>query len=338
MTWQFQPALSSFEVNRERWDALNAARGDHVLLDSEFVACLLKHFGNENVLLAIREHAPAAMALVEKKSATIWETFQPSQAPLGLILCGQADGTGEVLTSLLRSLPGYALQVSALHQDPDYTSFPPLSGRTQFQSLDYIRTARLPLEGSFETYWSSRGTNLRHNLARRGRRMEEQGIAAELIALRNPDDMADGIREYGRLESSGWKGKNGTAVAEDNAQGKFYREVLEQFCARKEAVIYQYRLNGKVAASDLCLHHNGMMVVLKTAYDEELESFSPALQMRRHILQQIYVEQEVTVVEFYGPVKDWHLRWCDQVRTMYHVNCFRHSWVERVKMAIKRLR
>jgi hypothetical protein len=338
MTWKFQPALKNFEALRQRWDAINTARGGHVLLDSGFVACLLKYFGDENVMVGAREDAPTAMALLAKKSTGIWETFQPSQAPLGLLVCAQSDNTGELLVSLLRSLPGYALQLGIMHQDPDYTSFPPLDGRAHFQRLDYIRTARLPLEGTFESYWTSRGTNLKHNLARRARRMVEKGITAELITLRKSEEVADGVREYARLESSGWKGKSGTAVAEDNEQGKFYREMLEHFCLRHEGVIYQYRLNGKVAASDLCLLRNGMLVVLKTAYDETLEEFSPALQMRRQIVQQCYAEQEVKVMEFYGPVKDWHLRWSDQVRTMYHLNCLRYPWVEKLKTAVKRMR
>jgi len=338
MTWKFQPALKNFEALRQRWDVINAARGGHVLLDSGFVACLLKYFGDENVMVGARDEGPAAMALLTKKSTGIWETFQPSQSPLGLILCDQTDLAGDVLTSLLRSLPGYALQMSVMHQDPDFTSFPLLDGRAHFHRLDYIRTARLPLEGTFESYWTSRGTNLKHNLARRARRMVEKGITAELIALRKSEEVAEGVREYARLESSGWKGKSGTAVAEDNEQGKFYCEMLENFCSRREGVIYQYRLNGKVAASDLCLLRNGMLVVLKTSYDETLEEFSPALQMRRQIVQQCFAEQEVKVMEFYGPVKDWHLRWSDQVRTMYHVNCFRYPWVEKLKTAVKRVR
>jgi hypothetical protein len=168
--------------------------------------------------------------------------------------------------------------------------------------------------------------------------MREKGISPELIVLRQPAEVAEGIREYGRLESSGWKGKNGTAVAEDNAQGRFYREMFEYFCARNEAAIYQYRLNGKVVASDLCLLRKGMMVVLKTAYDEGFEEFSPAQQMRRRIVQQSYAEQQVKVVEFYGPVEDWHLRWSDQIRTMCRLICFRHSWVEKAKFAVQLVR
>ncbi|MCP5368587.1 MAG: GNAT family N-acetyltransferase, partial [Hyphomicrobiales bacterium] len=31
------------------------------------------------------------------------------------------------------------------------------------------------------------------------------------------------------------------------------------------------------------------------------------------------------VIEFYGPVKDWHTKWTDETRTMYHANYYRHG-------------
>ena len=43
------------------------------------------------------------------------------------------------------------------------------------------------------------------------------------------------------LESAGWKAGSGTAVAPDNAQGRFYRAMLEAFAARGQARIYRYR-------------------------------------------------------------------------------------------------
>jgi hypothetical protein len=146
------------------------------------------------------------------------------------------------------------------------------------------------------------------------------------------------VREFGQLESKGWKGQEGTAIEEGNPQGRFYREVLEAFCAAGEGMIYQLLLDGKVVASDLCLARNGMLVVLKTAYDETIEKVSPALLMRQDILERLFEEKKIQVVEFYGKVLDWHLKWTDQVRGMYHINFFRNTLVARLRGLVKRLR
>jgi hypothetical protein len=339
MAWNFKPAAASFEAACADWDSLNLARGHHLLLDSKFVAPLLRHFGQNGVMLGFnKDSRKPGMALLEKKRPGIWETFQPSQAPMGLIAFGYQDETGEGLLELARALPGLPLELAVLQQDPAHTSFPAPQALPNLEVVDYISTPYLPITGTFEEYWKARGTNLRHNLARRHRRMTEQKISLELKVHRTPESVAGCIREYGSLESKGWKGKDGTAIHEDNAQGRFYREMLENFCASGEGVIYQWCLDGKLAASDLCLQRAGTMIVLKTAYDEELNQHSPALMMREEIMRQVYEQGVIKVVEFYGRVMEWHTKWCGDVRTMYHVNCFCQPWVRSVRKLVSKFR
>src|SRR5262249_33992872 len=173
---------------------------------------------------------------------------------------------------------------------------------------------------------------------RQNRRIKEQGRRLELIAERDPLQVAACVREYGRLESSGWKGKEGTAVSEDNAQGRFYRDIFEDFCRTGEAVIFQLHLDGKVVASDLCLVRDGMVVVLKTAYDETTERLSPALLMRREIIKHFFEAGNINVVEFYGKVRDWHLQWTSETRMMYHINLLRNVQVARTRKILEHLR
>jgi len=332
MSWKFEPANQSFDSLRALWDDCNRSCGNHILLDSGFVSPLLKHFANGDVLFGQNtDSSDTGAVLLISRGIGRWETFQPSQAPIGLFLLGTADSNGESLHRLIRKLPGYALELSVLQQDPDYSSLPLAESRPGLERLDYIQTARITMTGTFEEYWKRRSSNLRHNLARRRRRMAEKQLTGELVERRAPGEVAEAIGEYGRLESAGWKAKDGTAVSLDNAQGRFYRDIFEHFCGRGEAVIYQFVVGDKVVASDLCLLRNGMMIVLKTAYDEAFNEFSPALMMREDIMKQLFAEDQVRVVEFYGRVMEWHTRWSDEIRTLYHVNCLRHPWVASLK-------
>jgi hypothetical protein len=335
MAWEHSPALQHFERLRSDWDRLNQASHDHLLLDSRFVGPALRCFGDDDVLLAVDADSQS-MALVRRTGPGIWETFQPSQAPLGLMVVAKSAEPRNALSGLLSSLPGLALQLGVLQQDPEYSVFGLLAD-PQLERLDYIRTPNLPLRGTYDDYWNSRSGNLRHNISRQLKRLAEKGRQLELVVRKAPGEMADAIREYGRLESAGWKGQEGTAVSEDNSQGRFYREVFEGFAETGQAWVYQLVLDGAVIASDLCLVHNGMMVVLKTAYDESIPQTSPALLMRQKIICQLYEENTVRVVEFYGRVLDWHLKWTDQVRTMYHINCFRNRVMAELRGAVKRL-
>src|SRR6185312_17055012 len=76
MKWSYRPAREHFEAARGDWDALNRSQHDHILLDSGFVAPLLRYFGNGRVLLGVSANATRpGMALVVRKALGIWETF-----------------------------------------------------------------------------------------------------------------------------------------------------------------------------------------------------------------------------------------------------------------------
>ncbi len=339
MSWEFFPAAGHFENVRKDWDNLNLSQGHHVLLDSAFVGALLRHFGHPGVRLGINQDSnrPGMVLLVPARWG-FWETFQPSQSPLGLVVFGYHDETGAGLSELTRSLPGFALQLAVLQQDPDFSSFPVNEVRPGLESIEYIKTGSLRLEGAFDDYWNSRSDDLKRNNARRRRKLVEQGQKLEFVAHTDRESVAIGVREYGRLESQGWKGQQGTAVAEDNVQGRFYREVMEIFCGRGEGVIFELRLDGAVIATELWIGRNGMYVNLKTAYDESLKQLSPGFLMKESLIRWAFSEKSWQRLEFYGRVMDWHLKWVDRTRTLYHVNCYRSPLVQRARKVVSRLR
>ena len=106
--------------------------------------------------------------------------------------------------------------------------------------------------------------------------------------------MAAAVADYGRLESAGWKAQGGTAIHPDNAQGRFYRAMLEGFCRRGAASVIRYWFDDKVVAMNLCIEGHGSLIVLKTTYDESVPShYSPAFLMREETCQQMFDEKQV---------------------------------------------
>jgi hypothetical protein len=337
-TWSFHLALDAFDQFRGRWDAVNLKQNNHILLDSGFVALLLSHFGTRDVMLAINEDAAnPAMALIERRAAGIWETFQPSWAPLGLILFGDGERGADNLRSLMRSLPGYAVELGVLQQDPNCWGFSEVDNCNWIEKSDYMQTARIPLEGTFQDYWASREDRLRKNNDRLRRRMAEKGLNVEFTITRDPASVEEGICEFGRLESKGWKAKGGTAMTADDAQACFYRAVLEYFCKRNEGMIYQLRVNREPVATDLCLIRGEMFIVLRTTYDEDWKVYAPGVLLREDIVRSLYAEGRVRNYEFYGPLMEYQLRWTRDTRTLYHLTCFRHPWIRGARQLVKKV-
>jgi CelD/BcsL family acetyltransferase involved in cellulose biosynthesis len=204
--------------------------------------------------------------------------------------------------------------------DPDVLPRPTPS--PDVDTLEYIETARVSIGGTFDEYWARRGKNLRHNLKRQRNQLAKAGIECRVRAITTVTDVQAAIAGYSHLESSGWKSTTGTAVCVDNVQGRFYRELMEEHCSAGHGRIYQFWCGDKLAATDLCIDHEGTFVVLKTTYDESMTTISPALLMREEYFRDIFNEGFARV-EFYGKVMDWHRKWTDEIRTMYHLNTCR---------------
>lgn len=336
LEWIFLNALAEFDACSDQWDRLNRERDHHLLLDSQFVGGLVKFFASRHTLVGLsQDPLRPGIALVEPSRFGCWKTFTPSQSIVGLIqLQNKTDQLGQI-HSLMRGLPGYALSFSLTQQDPEIPSRLDVMENGASERVEYMQTVRLTLSGTFEEYWKRRGKNLTHNLSRQRRRLAEQHNRLELVSYRDPADISACVARYGIIESAGWKAQEGTAIAPENAQGLFYCQVLEAFCRRGEGVVYELVLDGKTIASDLCLERNGTLIILKTTYDESIKGLSPGLLMHQSIFELLYQEGRITVIEFYGRLRDWHTKWTDEIRDMYHVNIYRHSWVSSARQLIK---
>jgi hypothetical protein len=338
MSWTVVPARD-FARHTARWQQLHAAGAASPLLAADFVAALVDVFGSGRELLAW--HGPAAapdvMTIVTPGGRPgIWTTFQPAQAPVGLWLQRDGGPATRWLPGLLQALPGLVLMLGVTELDPMLTARPPATAGVR--SADYIDTARITIAGSFDDYWNARGKNLRSNLKKQRNRLRQDGIATRLEICRAPAQMAAAVADYGRLETGGWKARQGTAVAGDNDQGRFYRTMLEALAGRGAASVYRYWFDGadgaRLAAMDLCVEGGGCIVILKTAYDEALgPQLSPALLMREEATRALFETDEsrrFERIEFYGRVMEWHTRWTDEIRTLYHLNAYRWPLLQRL--------
>ncbi|HUY04948.1 MAG TPA: GNAT family N-acetyltransferase [Rhodocyclaceae bacterium] len=325
--WQLAP-ISAFAELAPAWDGLNRAMGGLPILESRFLRPALEQFadGCERIFWHGSAEAPDCMCILRPKTGLSWESFQPSQMPLGPFLLKPGADFPGLVAGLLRRLPGFPLGLGLSQHDP--SAIPrPLAGGA-LRTMDYIQTASLPIRGSFDAYWDARGKNLRQNMRKQRKQLAADHIQTRLELITDPGRVGWAIEAYARLEVAGWKSGVGTAVAGDSAQGRFYRRMLEQFCSVGCGRIYCYWFDDRLAAMDLCVAGGGALVILKTSYDESLaKSLSPAFLMREESFRLMFEQGEFDRVEFYGRVMNWHLRWTDQLRTLYHANAYRHSGV-----------
>jgi hypothetical protein len=272
------------------------------------------------------------MAVLTPISGWHWSTFQPSQMPLGALVVSAGMSLTELGASLMRSLPVPALVLSLTQQDPIVVEREPDTPLAR--SDDFVSTAWIDVAGDFESYWAERGKNLRQNLRKQRNRLAADGVVAQTRTWRQPGEMAPALVRYGALESKGWKAGQGTAIDVDNQQGRFYAALFEAAARRGEALIYEYLIDSRTVAMNLCIHRGGTLVILKTTYDESIKPLSPAFLLHEDQLRSIFASGEFQRVEYYGRVMEWHTRWTNSSRMLFHSTVYR--WPLMRKLADRR--
>lgn len=329
MTWSIYP-ISQFADFAGQWDTLARSRPGTPFLESAFVQPAVDTFGTGEEQLCLR-HSNGQLrlaAILQRVRKGIWQTFQPSQLPLGAWI---TDGTVDMvsaLSELMPQLPGLTLGIGVTQLDPRIQVRPDDGPRVRTQ--DYIQTAWVDIDGGFDTYWEARGKNLKQNTRKQRNKLKSDGTETRIECITATEDVAKAIADYGMLESAGWKAENGTAIHPDNAQGHFYRKMCENFCRLGQGRIYRYWFGEKVVAMDLCIHDQTAIVILKTVYDESYKAVSPSTLMRQDEFQQLFEEEQFKRIEFYGKVMEWHTRWTEDARILYHANTYRHSVLPRL--------
>lgn len=332
--WQFFPA-SDFPKYAEQWDKLNQQLyQSHPLLDSRFVAALLKYFGNQQVLLAVYPASAEQngnLLLLQPRKLGIWSSFLPSQTQIAPLLCSYP----KALPDLLTALPGFPVMIDVLCQDPLYT----FSTGTinNIESFDHNLTINIDLAWDYNDYWQQRPKNLRENLRRYVNRLKKNSLDYQLKIFSNTNELKNALQRYGEIESAGWKGDAGTAIHVSNIQGQFYNDTLNAFATTEQAEIIELHINGQLAASRIIILNSEMLIILKTSFDESFSYYSPSHIMLKLLIEREFSLKRVQHIEFYTNARPDQLSWKTEQRNIKHLTIYRSSNIQHMIKSLSRI-
>ncbi len=141
---------------------------------------------------------------------------------------------------------------------------------------------------SAEAYLAqSLGSRHRSELRRQRRQLERQGTL-RLRRLGGSEDVRPWVRAYLALEAAGWKGRSGTALAQDTGDRAFFEAMCERMHARHLLAFDALELDGRPIAMACSLKGSGeggsAEFVFKITYDERLARQSPGMQLQLALL------------------------------------------------------
>jgi hypothetical protein len=352
MNWILLP-LADWPQARNAWQAIVENRSelnDLAFLHADFIEVCLAHYAKPDCLIALGQApgtpTPQIACVLEPLNALQWQFFIPSQLPLPAVVGSEPHIPLHAWTRLLKTLPGWGMHLSGSQLDAGLIA-------REGHTLDSYLTAWVDIAEPFADYWAKRSKNFRSNHRKMLNRLQAEGYQGELRVVTKGQELDAALAAYGTLEASGWKNQNGTAVGGDNnTQLRFYQQALTALAASGKCKVFQYWIrkvgdggNGgensdtseaELIASDLCVESGSVQVVLKTAYAEAFAHLSPSTLLRYLAFEQIFQQGQIKRIEFYGKKLDWHTRWTETERMLYHRNIFRNTLIEKVWSILKK--
>jgi CelD/BcsL family acetyltransferase involved in cellulose biosynthesis len=140
------------------------------------------------------------------------------------------------------------------------------------------------------------GSKKLKELRRQRHRLAEHGAVAFEVA-RSPQDVAGALETFLTLEASGWKGKRGTALKQDDGDAGFIRRATIALAETGQCEIVTLRAGDTPVAAAIVLRHQDRAFYFKLGVDERFAKFSPGVQLTLDLTRHLCADPAIATAD-----------------------------------------
>ena len=312
---------------RTWWECFGDGRGLHILIARSeariiAIAPLLSEKTSvcgipvRQLRLMVNDHTPRADVIVaepgERAYRAIWRALVETRDRWDVLLLGQLprESTTREVFAKLAAEDGRAIGVWPSSDSP-----------------------YLELKGTWERYFTSLPAKFRSNVRNRIARLQRHGQPA-LESIDTVSGIDAALPDVFRLEASGWKQREGTAITSHAAVQRFYTVFAHRAAARGWLRLQFLAVGGQRIATSFSLVYGRRLFLCKTGYDPAFETGSPFKVLTHFAAQQAYAEG-LEEVDFLGDTEPWKLEWTPAVRAHDWLYVFSNSTRARLVYPLK---
>lgn len=230
------------------------------------------------------------------------------------LVAAAADRASALLLRLVPDESGTALAFTRVCRDRQGMS---VRSRVQLES------PRVDIAQPWDEYEKSLSRSMLKTLRRRERRLEELGHV-EIEVVSDPQLAEQRLEEGLALETAGWKGRRGTAIAADARLHQFYVDAVLAAARAGRLSLAFLRLDGRAVAFHLDFIDGGVLYGLKGTYAEDLGLVSPSRILRHRRIKQAFADG-LTQYEFLGADEPYKADWANAVTRLESLEAYSTS-------------
>jgi hypothetical protein len=158
---------------------------------------------------------------------------------------------------------------------------------------DYFTRALFRPRADAESYLGRalRGVH-RKDLRRKERRLSERG-PVQYVELDPAGNINGWTEEFLKVEASGWKGQEGSALAAGEASRNFFVTAARRAFSRRRLMMLALRVNGRPISMKVSVLARDGAFALKIGYDETYASFSPGMLVELENIRRLHARPGV---------------------------------------------
>ncbi|MFC4175423.1 GNAT family N-acetyltransferase [Microvirga sp. GCM10011540] len=236
-----------------------------------------RHVTMDRILLAPDQAGPALRALLEAVDREV-----PSHLGIDLMA---VRSNSPLWAALEEGLEGYVVRRGARYMN----SF-------------------LDVSGDFDSFLTTAG-KMRTNLKRYRRKLDGMGHVS--VEIRKGDEADVGfLDEFLALEASGWKGRLGTAILNNENSLAYHTTLVRNFAAEGGLEWYGIRVDDHLVAARLGIRCGSALMLPKVAFDENFAMCRPGTLVTAEALKDAFSRPEIDEINhmsFAEAHRYWHM-------------------------------
>jgi CelD/BcsL family acetyltransferase involved in cellulose biosynthesis len=156
-------------------------------------------------------------------------------------------------------------------------------------------------------------TSSRSWLRRKVKKLATSGPVTVDALSPGPDEVGACLERLMKVEAAGWKGRAGTAIAQDPWLQRFLTDYTALAAARNDVRFYFLNVGDQAVAAHLYVEQGRRLWQLKIGYDETYAACSPGILLMHEVHQRGH-ERGLLGCEYLGSAESWQSRWPVRLR------------------------
>jgi CelD/BcsL family acetyltransferase involved in cellulose biosynthesis len=156
----------------------------------------------------------------------------------------------------------------------------------------YVRASLDATRDADELLRDALGAKKLKELRRLRNRLAEHG-ALHFDVARSAQDVAAALETFLQLEASGWKGKRGTALSQDDGDAAFIRRATVALADTGQCEIVTLRAGATPVAAAIVVRHQDRAFYFKLGIDERFAKYSPGVQLTLELTRHLCADPAI---------------------------------------------